>query len=101
MPYSRGIPSLLEVHAEIDHVDQDLYMSLRLHVPAHYTKTHIGSSIPCHKGRNDGMERPLSRGIAIEVPFFQAEQFSPVLQYKSKFIWGHPAAHATEIALDQ
>src|SRR5689334_16664359 len=38
MPEPGSFPRLLSVHAEIDHIYQDLGVALRLHVAAHNTK---------------------------------------------------------------
>src|SRR5688572_3761765 len=60
MAHSRHVARLLQVHAEIDEVDDDLYMTLRLHRAAHHAERQPRLSILRDERGNDGVERPLA-----------------------------------------
>ena len=58
-------------------------MALGLHVGAHHAIGHDGLSVFGHKGRNDGVKRPLARGDLIDT-FVKAKAMAPVLQADAK-----------------
>ena len=62
---SARIARLLEVHPEVDVVDQHLHLSLRLHGPAHDPESHPGLAVLHHESRDDGVERPLAGRVAL------------------------------------
>ena len=74
-----GISCLLQVHTKINDVAQNLYVSLRLHVSAHDTKTHIGLVVSGNESRNDGVEGSLVRCVTIEVALFEIEKEASIL----------------------
>ena len=83
---SRGITRFLQVHSEVDHVDDDLSVRLGLGRPTHHPKAHVGLPVPGHEGRDDGVKRPLVGFVGIELPLLQSEQLSTILEYESQAI---------------
>ena len=61
MPDSRSITRFLQAHFEIDQVDYDLDMALRLHGPTHYAEAQPRQSVPHGERRDDRMERSFVR----------------------------------------
>ena len=62
---------LLHVHAEIKQIDQDLHVSLRLHVAAHDAEHELGFAVLGDHRRDDRVERALARFEAVGVVFVQ------------------------------
>ena len=50
---TRCVARLLQVHAEVEHVDDDLRMTLRLHRAAHESEADQWLAVLHNKGRND------------------------------------------------
>src|SRR5258705_13247144 len=97
---TRSVAGVLQIHSEIDQVDDDLDVSLRLHGPTHDAEAHPGLVVARDESRNDGVERPLLRRIGVWMPFFEREHLTPVLKGEAKSVWHHAAAKSTIIALD-
>ena len=68
---ARRVTSGLHVHSKVDDIHQHLYMPLRLHGTTHETKAHIRFAVFHDKSRNDGVKRPLTRGIHVGVALIQ------------------------------
>ena len=98
---ARRIARLLEVHAEIDQVDQDLHMRLWLHRPTHNAETQPGLAVFGNECRDDGVERAFARLEAVGMALFKAEQLTAVLQVEAEAGRYHARTHAAVIALDQ
>ena len=61
------VACFLHVHAEVNHVDQDLNLSLRLHIASHHTKTEPGSALFGHQRRDNRVEGSFVRLKAIQM----------------------------------
>ena len=48
---ARRVAGLLQVHAEVDEVDDDLHVALRLHVAAHHAEAHERLAVLRHERR--------------------------------------------------
>ena len=73
MDNSGCIPRFLKIHSEVNHVDQDLGMPLRLRCPPHDAKTHVRFPVPSDERRDDGMKRSLAGFESVHVILFQSE----------------------------
>ena len=73
------VARFLQIHSQIEEIDQHLSMALRLHVAAHHAKGHQGLAVLGHEGRNDGVKGALARLEAIGVPRLQREATAAVL----------------------
>src|SRR5262249_20191390 len=98
---TRRLAGLLDVHAEVDQVNQYLDLALRLHVTAHDAETEPRSTIPGHERGDDRVERTLVRLQAIEMLRIEREQRAAILQGEAE-----PARHQSRteteiVALDQ
>ena len=65
VPRARRVAGLLQAHAEVDHVHQDLHVPLRLHVAAHHAETQERRAILGDERGDDRVERALARRIAV------------------------------------
>ncbi len=74
MTKARGVAGFLHVEAEIDHVDDDLHMALRLHVAAHDAEAHERLAVFHDESRNDGLKRPFARRIDVGVMRIQTRR---------------------------
>ena len=61
---ARGVAGFLQAHVEVEQVDEDLHVALRLHVAAHDAEAHHGPSVFGEHRGDDGVERPLAGGVA-------------------------------------
>jgi len=64
------IAGFLYIHAEVNHVDDDLDMRLWLQISAHDTKRHDRFTVLHHEARDQGMERALAGCIDVGMSFF-------------------------------
>src|SRR5438132_796388 len=91
---ARRIAGFLQVHSEIDQVENDLDMTLRLHLPAHDAKAHEWLAIFCDEGRNDRMKWAFVRRVAVRLAFFEVKKRSAILECKAKPIGTNTGAKA-------
>ena len=98
---ARSIPSLLQAHAKVDDIDNDLGVTLRLHRTAHDTKTHQRFSVLHDESRDDGMERPLAALYNVRMTLVERKQLSAILQHEAELSRRHAGTHAAIVALDQ
>ena len=98
---ARGVARFLHVHAEIDHVAEDLRVSLRLHGAAHQAEGEPGPAVLRHHGRYDGMEGPLVGGEGVAVRGIQREELAPVLDRKPRALRHDARSESPEDALDE
>src|ERR1700678_4479992 len=94
---SRTVSSSLNIQSVIHAIDDDLRLSLRLHIAAHHTKRHPRLAILGSKSRNNRLKRPLPRLIKIRVAILKRKQFSAILKHKSKPIGNETRTHAAEV----
>ena len=64
---ARGVAGFLHIHSEIDHVRQDLDVTLRLHAAAHHAECVPWLPILHDKTWNDGVKWSLARRVNIGV----------------------------------
>src|SRR2546423_6509246 len=86
MPKTHEVARLLNIHAEVDHVNQHLHMALRLHVSAHQSKRKPGLSILHHKTRDDSVEGSFSRRIHIRRMRIERKQGAAIMEHKTKAV---------------
>ena len=94
------IARFLQVHAEIDQIDEDLHVSLRLHSPPITPNETSGApsfvtnpGMIVWNGRLPGARRS---GVVVE-----SEKFAAILQRKSEPVGNHARAESAIVALDQ
>ena len=98
---ARRVTGLLQVHAEVEHVDQDLHVTLRLHRAAHHAEAQPRLAVLRGERGNDGVERTLARRVAVGMVLAQHELLAAVLQDEAQARRRHAAAHAAVVGLDQ
>ncbi len=115
---TRGIARLLKPHVEIDEVQDDLHMALRLHAAAHQAEAqpgferaglfdwhgpHLAARHVLLEGesRDDRMEGPLAGLEDVWMGRVEAEQLAPVLEHETEAIRDEPRAHAAIVRLDK
>ena len=101
MLQSRGVARLLQIHTEINQIQNNLHLPLRLHITAHNAETHKWFSILRYKTRNYRMKRSFVRGVAVQKTILQIKQLAAVLQNKPKAVRRHPGTHSSVVALNQ
>ena len=80
MTHARCIACFLKVHVEIDQIDENLRMRLRLHGAAHDAEAEPRLAVFRNERRNDGVEGPLARFEHVRVAVLQTEQRAAILQ---------------------
>jgi hypothetical protein len=98
--HSGRVAGLLDAHAEVHDVHDDLHVALGLELPAHDPEAQEGLAAPGDEAGDDGVEGALAGRVAVGPALVETEQFAPVLEAEAQ-PGGHAAAHAPEIALDQ
>jgi hypothetical protein len=98
---ARRVAGFLQVHAEVDQVDHDLHVALRLHRAAHHAEAEPRLAVFRHEGGNDRVERALARRVAVRAALLQHEQLAAILQDEAQPRRCHARAHAAVVALDQ
>ena len=78
--HARMLAGLLHIHAEVEHVDQNLHMPLRLEVATHHAERQMWLAILRDERRDDCVERTLVRFQPIRVLGVESEQATPILQ---------------------
>ena len=81
MPEPGRLDRLLGIHAELHEVEENLDVTLRLHVAAHHAVREPRLSLPGDERGNDGVERPLVRRQPVGMAFGQHESGAPVLEH--------------------
>src|SRR5690606_12632715 len=99
--HARRVAGLLQVHAEVDEVAQDLDLALRLHVAAHDAESEQGAAGPRRKARNNSMKGPLAGRVGVRVRRIERERRAAVLQAEAIARHGDAGAEAVIVALDQ
>ena len=102
---ARAVAGFLRVEAVVDHVDDDLGLSLRLHAAAHDAIGHPRLSVLAGEAGDDGVEGALAGGVDVGVAVGQGEQFAAVLEHEAqrpavRAVGRQAAAHAAIVGLD-
>ena len=101
MADARAVSSHLDVHLEVDQVDEDLYVALGLHVASHYSEREPRLAVFRDKRGDDRVKRAFVGFETIEVGIVQGEQRSAVLQDETRLAGDHLRAEAVIVALDE
>src|SRR5450759_711598 len=96
-----SISCFLKIHLEIYKVNNNLNMSLGLHITTHNAKTDPWLFVFGNKCRDYCMKWPFTRSIHIVMTFFETEHFSPVLQDKTQSGRAHTRSHSPVVALNK
>ena len=91
----------LNVHPEVDPVDEHLDLPLRLHITSHDPKDKNRLTIAGDQRWDDGMERTFLRFQSVGVILREGKKIASVLQCKADFPWDNLTPEPVEIALDQ
>src|SRR3982074_903800 len=91
----------LQIRAEIDHVNQNLQVPLRLHTPSHESKRHKGLTFLHHERRDDRLERSLSRRDHIRTSGSQREQGTAVLENEAVLRYSQPGTKVVVDTIDK
>src|SRR4051812_17558238 len=62
---ARRIAGFLETHVEVEQVNENLHVALRLHVAAHDAEAHHGFTVLGDESRDDRVERALAGRVGI------------------------------------
>ena len=71
MPNSGQITGLLDIHSEVQKIDQNLNMALRLHISSHDSERKEWLIVFGDHGRNNGVEGTFSEIQTIQVIFVE------------------------------
>src|SRR5262249_53396516 len=88
-------------HSEIDQIDHDLRVSLRLHLTAHHAEADPRLTIFGDESRDDGMKRTFRWRVSIELAFLQIKERPAILQGKAESGRDHARAEPEVDTLDQ
>src|SRR5581483_1391585 len=81
---TRTVGCCLHVETIVDAIDDDLRLSLRLHIAAHYAKRQPGHTVSRSESGNDGLEGPLARRVEIRMSILQREELAAILKHKTE-----------------
>ena len=98
---SGGIAGSLDVETKVDQVDQDLGVTLWLHVAAHHSKAKDRPLIACDHGGDDGVEWTLAGIKSIVVIAIERKQRATILQSESRIRGDHLTAESVVNTLNQ
>jgi len=98
---SRRVAGFLQAHLEIEKIDENLHMALRLHIASHHAEAHHGPPFLGEECRNDRMKRPLAGGVRIGMAGFEIKQCSTILQAKAEPGGTQPRSKAQIVALNE
>ena len=101
MEDSGSIPGFLTIHSEVDNVEQNLNVPLRLRCTAHDAKAEEGFSILRDERRNNGMKGAFSGRVGVHTTGFEVEHFAAILQRKAKSSRTYTRAETAVVALDE
>ena len=80
-PHARCIQSFLKVHSTIENIDDDLNLSLRLHIGAHAAKGHFKGTIGReHHGGNDRVAHALAWSGMIRMGCIHLKISPPIVE---------------------
>ena len=82
---TRRILRFLNVHAEIEILRQKLHVTERLVLATHDAERHDSFVAVSNHAGDDGVQRTLVRGNAVQMPFFKGEALRPVRQHNAGF----------------
>ncbi len=94
------LQSLLDIHAVVDHVGNELRVGQRLVRSSHDPEANVLLSM-LHASRNDGVERPLARGEGVRRRRIERKQRTAILQHESHAVHHNVRAERFIIALNQ
>ena len=101
MVYTGGVAGFLEAHVEIEQIDENLHVPLRLKVAAHHAEAHHRLAVFGDEGGNDCVERSFAGGVGVWVAGFEIEQLAAVLQAEAELWRTQARSEAAEVALDE
>ena len=68
----------------VDDIDENLHLTLRLHISPHDAKTEPGPAVFGDHGRDDRVKGPFVRLELIGMPFLEREKRTTVLQHETE-----------------
>ena len=101
MPESRCLARLLDVHAEVDQVQEHLHVPLRLHVAAHDAKRQPRTSVLHDHRRHERMKWPLAGCEEVWMASTKREQRAAVVQRDAGVAGNDPGAETFVNGLDE
>ena len=101
MAEARRLARLLNVHAELEHVQQYLHVTLRLHVAAHHAEAQPRLAVFVGHGRDDRVVGTLARRELVGMAFFEREQRAAVLEHHACTRYDHARAEVVEDRVDE
>src|ERR1700733_10313088 len=97
---ARAVTGGLNVETVIDAIDDDLRLTLRLHVSAHHTERHPGLAVFYGETGNDGLERTFAWRVDIRMAILQRKKFAAILEHEAEAVGDESRAHAAKIGLN-
>ena len=80
---ARHVACRLQVRAQVDHVDEHLHVSLRLHAAAHQPERDQWLAILHDEGGDDRVERALARRDDVRAFRIEREQRPAIVQHEA------------------
>ena len=97
---ARTVARGLDVQAVVHAVDQNLRLSLGLHVGSHHAEQHPGTPAPAGKPGNDGLKRTLARLICIGMSVDQRKKLAAALKHESETVGDQPRPEPAIVGLN-
>src|SRR5271156_2073370 len=91
----------LRVEVEIDQVDKDLHVPLRLKITAHHAEAEPRLIILRHHRRDDGMEGALVRLEPVEGIGIERETVAPILDHETGLSGDEKRPEGPRVALNE
>src|ERR1700684_4412469 len=96
----RTVAGGLDIKAVVDAIDDDLGLSLRLHVAAHDAEGEPGYAASGGESRDDGLKRALAGSVDVGVAVLEGEELAAILKHEAEAVGDEAGAHAAGGGLD-
>src|ERR1700684_2685098 len=96
----RTVAGGLDIKAVVDAIDDDLGLSLRLHVAAHDAEGEPGYAASGGESRDDGLKGALAWSVDVGVAVLEGEELAAILKHKSEAVGDEARTHAAEVRLN-
>jgi hypothetical protein len=98
---ARGVAGVLNAHAEVDQIAQDLHLALGLHCAAHDAERQPRLAVAGDEARDDGVHRAFAGRVAVGVVVFETEHGAAILQHESQAVGHETRSHREIVGLNE
>ena len=97
---TRRITRGLDVQAVVDPIDDDLRLSLRLHVRSHDAEGHPRSAAHGGESGDDGLKRAFAGLVGVRVSIDERKKLAPALKHEAQTVGDQARAQSPIVGLD-